>query len=77
MALVCLLFIVDGNSIQCLETNSNMLKIWSKEYCVLSSYSVPTVLYTEVLKRKIQYFAIIRVFIISQEWAFEYMHYYM
>ena len=45
--------------------------------CVLSSYSVPTVVYTEVLKRKIQYFAIIRVFIISQEWAFEYMHYYM
>ena len=44
---------------------------------VLSSYSVPTVLYTEVLKRKIQYFAIIRVFIISQEWVFEYMHYYM
>ena len=44
---------------------------------VLSSYSVPTVLYTEVLKRKIQYFAIIRIFIISHEWAFEYMHYYM
>ena len=44
---------------------------------VLSSYSIPTVLYTEVLKRKIQYFAIIRVFIISQESAFEYMHYYM
>ena len=41
-----------------------------KENCVLSSYSVPIVLYTEVLKRKIQYFAIIRVFIISQEWAF-------
>ena len=40
-------------------------------------FSVPTVLYTEVLKRKIQYFAIIRVFIISQEWAFEYMHFYM
>ena len=45
--------------------------------CVLSSYSVPTVLYTEVLKQKIQYFTIIRVFIISQEWALEYMHYYM
>ena len=44
---------------------------------VLSSYSVPTVLYTEVLKPNIQYFTIIRVFIISQEWAFEYMHYYM
>ena len=36
---------------------------------ILSSYSVPTVLYTEVLKRNIQYFAIIRVFIISQERA--------
>ena len=62
---------------------------WAFEYCfgnkqqhaedmdvkkiVLISYSVPTVLYTEVLKRSIQYFAIIRVFILSQEWAFEYM----
>ena len=45
-----------------------------KKNCVLSSYSVPTVLYTEVLKRN---FAIIRVFIISQEWAFEYIRYYM
>ena len=26
MALVCLLFIVDGNSKQCLETDSSMLK---------------------------------------------------
>ena len=48
-----------------------------KKIVFLNSYSVPTVLYTEVLKRKIQYFAIIRVFIISQEWAFGYMHYYM
>ena len=67
-----------------METQNNVWKqtaaCWKygcKENCVLSSYSVPTVLYTEVLKRNIQYFAIIRVFIISEEWAFEYMHYYM
>ena len=67
-----------------METQYNVWKqtatCWKyvyKENCVLSSYSVPTVLYTEVLKRKIQYFAIISVFIISQEWAFEYMHYYL
>ena len=48
-----------------------------KENCILSTYSVPTVLYTEVLKRNIQYFAIIKVFIISQERAFKYMHYYI
>ena len=45
----------------------NVMKNVCKDNCVLSSYSVPTVLYTEVLKRNIQYFAIIRVFIVSQE----------
>ena len=47
-----------------METQNNVWKqtaaCWKygcKENCVLSSYSVPTVLYTEVLKRNIQYFS--------------------
>ena len=72
MALVCLLFIVDGNS----------KPMFGNKQQHAENMDVKFVFYTycavyEVLKRNIQYFAIIRAFIISQEWAFEYMIYYM
>ena len=39
------------------QQHAENMDVKSKENCVLSSYSVPTVLYTEVLKRNIQYFS--------------------
>ena len=76
MALVCLIFgwklkTMFGNKQHHAE-NMDVKKIVFYVRILYLLCCILSIHYTEVLKWNIQYFAIIRVFISSQEWAFEY-----